>query len=119
MKRNVIFPYILIMIFGVGLIFALSLIGLNSGSEQASGDGGTDSALLEATPEELYSKVGCISCHGENYDGASGPELINVDSRLSADEIKDVLVNGSGPMPGNLVPAEKLDEMVEWIISLE
>lgn len=119
MKRNAIFPYLLIMVFGVGLIFALSLIGVYSGNEEADGEGGTDAALLEATPEEIYSQVGCINCHGENYQGASGPELINVDSRLSSDEIRDVLVNGAGVMPGNLVPAEKLDEMIEWIISLE
>ena len=48
-----------------------------------------------------------------------GWELKNVYIRLSAEEVKNVLVNGSGPMPGNLVPEEKLDEMVEWVLSLE
>ncbi|MED1674343.1 cytochrome c550 [Pallidibacillus thermolactis] len=119
MKRNALFPYILIMVFGVGLIVALSLIGLYSGNEEAEGEKDSDSALSEATPEEIYSQAGCISCHGENYEGVSGPELKNVDTRLSAEEVKNVLVNGSGPMPGNLVPEEKLDEMVEWVLSLE
>ena len=69
MKRNALFPYILIMVFGVGLIFALSLIGLIQEMKK-QGEKDSNSALSEATPEEIYSQS-CFHCHGENYEGVS------------------------------------------------
>ena len=38
---------------------------------------------------------------------------------MSSDEIEDILQNGRGMMPGNLVPPESLDAMVEWVMSIE
>lgn len=116
LKRNALFPYLLIGIFGIGLVFALSFIGLHQGNEQASGD--EEETVEAGNPEEIYAQ-NCLSCHGENYEGGAGPELLEVDARLSNDEIKDILQNGKGIMPGGLVPEESLDDMVEWIISLE
>ena len=55
-----------------------------------------------ATPEDIYNQS-CISCHGGNYEGGAGPELLGVDSRLSQEEVKEVLQNGKGIMPANLV----------------
>lgn len=119
MKRNAILPYLLIMVFGIGLVFALSFIGVYEDRKQASGDGGKD--LVAQTPEEIYNNS-CITCHGANYEGASGPELIGLKERSSADEVKDVLKNGKkgdiGNMPGGLVPDESLDEMAEWLLNL-
>ncbi len=116
MKRNALVPFLMIMVFGIGLIFALSLIG-NTDDRQASGgkNGGNSIAL---TPEEIYSQS-CYQCHGENYEGGAGPELVGVGDRLSAEEIRDVLVNGRGIMQGGLVPEGNLDEMVDWLMTLK
>ena len=102
MKRNAIIPYLLIMAMGVLLV-------------AGTGEQGEETVL---TPEEIYAQ-NCLACHGENYEGAMGPELVNVGDRLSEDEIREVLVNGRGAMPGNLVPNESLDEMVEWLLTLQ
>ena len=40
MKRNALFPYLLIGVFGIGLVIALSLIGLYQGNEEAGGEEG-------------------------------------------------------------------------------
>lgn len=116
MKRNAIVPYLLIMVFGIGLIFALSLI--DNGGEQA-GEGTEEQGGGDTTaqsPEELYNST-CFTCHGQNYEGGAGPELAGVGERLSADEIKEVLINGRGAMPGGLASGIE-DEMTEWLISL-
>ncbi|WAA10392.1 cytochrome c550 [Fervidibacillus albus] len=118
MKKNAIYPYLLIMVFGIGLVFALSLIGLYEGKNEAEGDSGESGEVVAQTPEEIYTN-NCIGCHGQNYEGVSGPALINVGDRLSRDEIETVLINGRGIMPGGLVPEEQLDEMVDWLSNLK
>nr|WP_302328498.1 menaquinol-cytochrome c reductase cytochrome b/c subunit [Salirhabdus salicampi] len=64
----------------------------------------------------------CMSCHGENLDGgAAGPPLLGIDR--SADEIKEIAVNGLEGDPG--MPAgvfagseEELEVLAEFIASL-
>ena len=121
MNRNPIIPFVLIMVFGIGLIFFLSFIGLDNRKEIAQGDQeGTDNALLELSPEQLYQEAGCITCHGTNYSDGSAPSLIGLSEKYSADDIKEILTNGlPGGMPAGLVPNEKLDEMAEWLLTLE
>jgi Cytochrome c. len=117
MKRNALLPYLLIMVFGLGLIVALSFIGL-SGNDEAGGGGET----VAQSPEAIYQNS-CMSCHGQNYEGAAGPALKGVGERLSPEDIKDVIVNGrdngSVKMPGGLVPADQVDAMVDWLVNLK
>jgi len=121
MNRNPLIPFVLIMVFGIGLMFAFSFIGLDNAKELAEGEGGegeTTTDVASATPEEIYQQS-CVSCHGENYEGGVGPALTGVGNRLSADQITDVLKNGRGAMPGGLVPEEKLDEMTQWLSEIQ
>jgi len=114
MKRNALIPFALIMVFGIGLIFALSLIGMTS-NEASGGNGKTPVAM---TPQEIYSQK-CFQCHGDNFEGLSGPSLLGVGERLSAEEIREVVKNGKSLMPGGLVPDGNLDQMVEWLMTLK
>lgn len=121
MNRNPLIPFFLIMVLGIGLMFAFSFIGLNNAEELAKGEeGGADAQqdVASATPEEIYQKS-CVSCHGQNYEGGVGPALTGIGDRLSQDDIKSVLQNGQGAMPGGLVPDEKLDEMTQWLSELK
>ncbi|EMR05916.1 Cytochrome c A [Bhargavaea cecembensis DSE10] len=134
MNRNPVVPYILIMALGIGLIFFMSLYGLDNQEEiaadqeqsedsggdtttgEAGGEGGDEASSGDFDPEAL-AQGKCVSCHGQNYEGSVGPSLVGLDS--SADEVKDVLKNGKGAMPGGLVPDENLDAMAEWVLSLQ
>lgn len=123
MKRNPVIPFVLIMVLGIGLMFLVSIKGLGDAEKlaQERENGGkteetTDNA--SATPEDIY-KQNCLSCHGDAYQGGVGPALTGVGDHLSADEIKDILTNGKGSMPGGLVPADKLDEMTEFLQGLK
>ncbi|ANU11223.1 cytochrome c class I [Planococcus antarcticus DSM 14505] len=130
MQKNAIVPYILIMAFGIGLIFFLSVQGVNDeaeiaeeqateeegGGEAAEGEEGGETAEGDFDPEE-FAQANCISCHGSSYEGGVGPSLIATE--LPQPDIEDILINGKGTMPAGLVPEENVAAMAEWVLSLE
>ena len=129
MQKNAIVPYILIMAFGIGLIFFLSLEGVGNQEEIAEehateeeggaageeGEGGGEAAA-EFDPEAV-AQQSCVSCHGSSYEGGVGPSLI--DTELDQAGIEEIIANGKGAMPGGLVEADNIPAMSEWILTLE
>ena len=108
MKNNPVIPYILIMAFGIGLIFFLSLTG--AGHDEAGGETDTndDAKLVQS----------CISCHGGNLEGQGTiPKLIG----LEPDYIMEVLANGieGTPMTAGMVNEATAKAIAEYISSLE
>lgn len=122
MKRNPVVPFVIIMVFGIGLMFLLSFKGLGDAKQIASekDNGGKTEAPsnVAANPEDIY-KQNCVSCHGDAYQGGVGPALKGVGDRRSADEIKDILINGKNTMPGGLVQEDQVDGMVKFLQGLK
>lgn len=107
MKNNPVIPYILIMAFGIGLIFFLSV--KDAGNSEAGDATANDDAKLVQQ---------CIACHGGDLTGGGvGPSLIGLD----AEHIKDVLKNGidGTPMTPGLVNEATAEAIAEYITSLE
>lgn len=121
MQKNPIVPFILIFAFGIGLIFFLSIHGVEKKQEIAEGheEGDTEEVADGGDFDpEAVAQGKCISCHGGDLAGNGAiPGLVGTD--LSADEIKEVIANGKGNMPPNLVEEENLDAMAEYILSLK
>ncbi|PUB12549.1 cytochrome c550 [Paenisporosarcina sp. OV554] len=125
MQKNPIVPFILIMAFGIGLIFFLSIQGVDkkkeiaAGHEEgAAGEQAEGGESAEGFDPEAVAQGKCIACHGGDLAGqGSFPSL--VDTKLSTEEIAEVIKNGRGAMPPGLVPAANVDEMAEYIHSLE
>jgi len=120
MKNNPIIPYILIMAFGIGLIFFMSLEGSGNKEEIAEGHG--EEATEEGTTasegaggEELVTT--CIGCHGGDLTGGMGPKIAGLD----AEHIIDVLANGieGSPMTPGLKTGAEAEAIAEYISSLE
>ena len=71
---------------------------------------------------EIYSGAACISCHGDNLEGAVGPALTN--TGLSAEEIANIAVNGIEKDGQQVMPPswegseEDLKVMTEFIAGL-
>lgn len=107
----------LTLLLGAGLVLG----ACGGGDEDAGGDtdtggsggngGGGDTT---AHAEEVLNQS-CISCHGQNLEGGLGPALNDVGSRMSEDEIRDIIVNGKGQMPPNLISGEDLDAVVQYL----
>lgn len=117
MGKNPIVPFLLIMGLGIGLIFFMSLYGLDQKDEIANAD--TENAEVAADFDaESFSNAKCVSCHGGNLEGGGAPGLVG--TALSKEELKDIMKNGTdGGMPGGLVPDADLDAMADYILSLE
>ncbi|KIL44431.1 cytochrome c550 [Jeotgalibacillus soli] len=121
MNKNPIIPFVLIMILGFGVVFFMSIQGLNDSEEVAHEEEGTEEgATSEEFDPEAFAQQTCIGCHGNAFEGGgAGPALTGVGERLSVEEIKDILQNGKGNMPPGLVPADNLDAMAEWVSTIE
>lgn len=59
----------------------------------------------------------CIGCHGVDLTGGSGPSLTDVGSRLSADDIKEVITKGRGNMPPRMFSGsdDELDQLANYL----
>lgn len=127
MKNNPVVPYILIFALGLGLIFFLSLYGIDQKKEIAGADeDGTtegskeDAAASEDFDPESFVQGQCISCHGGDLTGAFGPDLHGLTE--SKEEIHDIIKNGKGDsMPGfaSKLQDEQIDELTEYILTLK
>ena len=120
--KNPIVPFLLIFTLGIGLIFFMSLYGTEQKEEIAKkADGDTTEEVTDVADFDPDVAIGqCISCHGVDLTGtAMAPSLVGTD--LSKDKLVDVIQNGiSGTaMPGNLVPAEHVDQLSEYILTLK
>lgn len=114
MKRNPLIPFALIAVLGIACMFIFSFEGLYKSKELAEGEKNGGKQAQAATPEEIV-KQSCTSCHGEQLQGAVGPNLQKIGGKLSKDEIQEIIVNGKGNMPGGMVPAEQASEVAEWL----
>lgn len=113
MKNNPIVPYILIMAFGIGLIFFMSLTGAENKKEIAEGGDTT-----EAKDDGSALVQSCIGCHGGDLaGGAVAPNLHG----LEADHIVDVLTNGieGTPMVAGMKNEAEAKAIAEYISTLE
>ncbi len=117
MGKNPVVPFLLIMAMGVGLIFFMSLYGVDQKKEIASEGEDASQDVADFDPAS-FADAKCVSCHGGNLEGGGAPALAGTD--LSADEMKEIIADGTdGGMPGGLVPAGDIDAMVDYILSLE
>lgn len=70
-------------------------------------------------PEEAY-RNSCASCHADDLSGSVGPGLKNIGSKLSEEEIYDIIVNGKGSMPAGVVQDDEAAHAIaEWLSGKE
>lgn len=107
---------LLAVIFGAGLMLAACGGGNdNANDTDTTTDTGTTTETASVDAEKIVNSK-CISCHGGNLEGQGNfPALNDVGSRLSEEEILDVLENGKGAMPAGLVTGEEAQAVAEWL----
>ena len=113
MNRNPVFPFILILLLGVGLIFFMSAHGANKDEEKEGKGGGEKTEKFDAA---TFAKHNCTSCHGQNLEGGMGPKLAG--SSKDAGEMKKIIRDGKGSMPAHdeaTISDKDLDTLVKYL----
>lgn len=113
MKNNPLIPYVLIMAFGIGLIFFMSLEGAGNKEEAAEGEGG---ATEEINGESIVQSS-CIGCHGGDLGGQGNAPALT--GGLDAAHVKDVVMNGQGTMPAVVTNEAEAQAVADYIAGLE
>ncbi|MGI8316118.1 cytochrome c550 [Halobacillus mangrovi] len=118
MRRNPVIPFAIIAVLGIVAMIIVSAAGINQReaiqNEEKNG-GEQQEEAASANPEEMFQSK-CASCHGGDLSGGAGPNLQKVGSKYSAEEIKDIIVNGKGSaMPAGLYTGEEATKLAEWL----
>lgn len=72
----------------------------------------------ETDAEEYYADS-CATCHGDDLTGDMGPAIDSIGSDLSAEEIEEVIIDGKGAMPSNILPEDEAKEVADWLSEME
>nr|WP_275899628.1 cytochrome c [Bacillus piscicola] len=97
-------------------MLGLSLVGFYQQADDSEGGEAEKEDPVEYG-EELVSSS-CISCHGENLEGASGPDIHDVGAKMSKEEIADIAQNGVGAMPSGIANPEEAAAIAEYLTSI-
>jgi len=108
----------------LALVFGSALFLAACGGNNEEGTNDTDTGTNEGTTtEETASADGealvqqnCTTCHGGNLEGMGGaPKIADVGSRLSEEEILNVINNGQGGMPPGILKGEEAEAAAAWL----
>jgi quinoprotein glucose dehydrogenase len=104
-----------------GLVFVISqdwpsIYHLSADDPYAKGTSVSASQQAQMTGENIY-KANCQMCHGADRKGSGlAPSLTEVTSRLSADEIKQLVGHGKGEMPAfSNLSSPALDKLLDFL----
>jgi len=104
--------WLVAILFGTVLTLGACGGGDDGADDNASPDGET---VDTAAGEEVY-KSSCASCHGGDLTGQSGPALDTIGDKYTADEIEDIVENGTGSMPAqSQVSDDDRAEVASWL----
>jgi len=104
---------LLAAIFGSALMLAACGGGDDEATETNEENGGE---VVETQDAEKIVQGNCTSCHGGNLEGQGNfPNISDVGSRLSQEEILKVIQEGKGTMPANIVEGAEAEVVAEWL----
>ena len=100
----------------LGMSLALTACGGNedNADKETAGDAGQTTTASGGDAAKVYQNK-CSSCHATNLEGGVGPKLADVGSRLSKEEIEQVILKGRGNMPKGLIKGDDADKVAKWL----
>lgn len=117
--KNPVIPYALIAGLGIFAVILVSVLGVNQRNDiQQAEEGEPTEEVQEGEtsddPEALFEN-NCASCHGDDLSGGMGPDLTQIGNKHSADEIKEIILQGQGNMPAIDVEDEQAEALADWL----
>ncbi|WP_227793546.1 c-type cytochrome [Paenibacillus guangzhouensis] len=109
------------ILFSCMIIISLSACGgATSKAPETNKEGagaGTGTTTTTKVDAEAVFKANCVSCHGNNLEGAVGPNLQKVGGKLSKGDIDAVVTNGRGGMPSfkGQLSSEEIAGIADWL----
>lgn len=96
-----------------GLLLAACMAGCGGGVGQQAEFKSDDNEV--AVP--VAYRQNCISCHGNELQGRSGPSLKTVGSRLTEEQLAELIQDGKGGMPayGKRLSEEEISSLAVWL----
>ncbi|RDW16528.1 cytochrome C551 [Oceanobacillus arenosus] len=110
--------WVIATLFVTALVLGACGGGNEEPKEEATDNGteeSTEGGSVDANAGEAVFAKNCSACHGADLSGGVGPDLTQVGSRYSAEEIADIVTNGKGKMPPLNVAGEDLDNLTNWL----
>ncbi|GAB3050957.1 cytochrome c550 [Virgibacillus ainsalahensis] len=125
--KNPVIPYAIIAAVGILTVIVFSFVGANQretiqeqeeGGEQTEQSEGSEESGEGETTEDPAAvfESNCASCHGADLSGGAGPALTEVGSKLSAEEIQDIIINGQGSMPAGMATEPQAEALGQWLV---
>ena len=104
---------LLAAIFGSALMLAACGGGDDEATETNEENGGE---VVETQDAEKIVQGNCTSCHGGNLEGQGNfPNISDVGSRLSQEEILKVIQEGEGLMAAHILEGAEAEVVAEWL----
>lgn len=117
MSKNPVLPYGIIAVLGILAVIIISYVGVDQ-REARENPEESENNVEELSGEDLF-KSNCATCHGDDLSGDSAPALTDVGSKLSEEEIEDIIINGTGDMPAGQASNEEAPIIAEWLSEKE
>lgn len=117
--KNPLIPYGLIAVLGILGVIIFSFLGVEQREAIQNPDTQNEEVQLTLEDAEKIYQNKCSSCHGADLAGSGDmmPALANIGSKLTKDEIKNIIIQGQGNMPPGLATPEEAEILGEWLES--
>ncbi|MBW5470962.1 c-type cytochrome [Brevibacillus formosus] len=95
----------------IGSLFLVATACSNAATEEQ-----TEAADTEKSVMKLY-KNNCMSCHGNDLSGRVGPGLQQVGSKMTEENLVEIITVGANGMPGyeKVLSAEEIGQLAKWL----
>ncbi len=96
---------------------AVWVAGCSDPGQSTSKDKASDEPVqVDATQAKETYQSNCMSCHGDDLQGAQGPELKKVGDKFSSKEIESIIQRGRGSMPAQVsLNPEERKNLAAWL----
>ncbi|MGG0720452.1 cytochrome c [Robertmurraya massiliosenegalensis] len=85
---------------------------------ETDADSGDEGTVATVDYEKSYAQK-CSTCHGGDLSGGVGPDLTQIGSQMTKEEIEKIIIDGIGIMPSGQLKGEEAAAVAEWLAGMK